>query len=155
MRIVIVLGLIGCLTGCTRTPAAEIEAAFARAAAESGAAELNLDTVAVGQWSRLFIFAPYTSEARIESCTGLEVSARHLHGISMLDNRYLILVQSESDRFSTRAISRADADFRLTGNPQGYEPSNARFVVRPTPHGNVFAPASTSSVDCGPRQLGQ
>jgi hypothetical protein len=142
-----------CILGCTPTPADEIHDAMVAVAAQGEGSQLSLDSIAPGRWARLFIIGLYTHETQIETCTGLQLRGRQLHGIGMLDNRHLIIVESDRGRVSTRSLSRRDVEIAAEGSSAGYLHPGAAFVVARSPSGNELRPASTPAIDCRPSRM--
>lgn len=89
---------------------------------------VDLATLAPFQWSRVYIFEPYTSQRRAERELGFQWTYRW-GAIETLDDRAL-LVFIDSNRVAGAIEHTIDrGDFTIAGRPGGFPRDSARFVL--------------------------
>lgn len=141
------------LAGCSDPTAERLSAALVDATSQGPGAIAALDTIAPGEWSRIYVFGPYSSSHQIAECLDLE-SADHLdRGIDRLERVHLLVLEDSTGEYHSFVVPNTNANFGTKASGYGYDRASARFVVREAPSGSwpLLAPVASPTVDCGIR----
>lgn len=140
------------LAGCGNGAVNKVADAFERSSASEA---VTLDTVAPGEWQRIYLFGPYTPPERIAECLEIRSARRLAKNIEHLDNMNLLVVETRTRRFRSRALMRSDVDFSAAAVGAAYAPAAARFAPMRSEWGSVqLGPAEAPSMRCWPHQAG-
>ena len=116
--------LVFLAAGCQ--PAHDISMAIGEQFHASGGASVNLDSAATGEWERVCIAGPYTSDAFIAQTLGFPWSARGRSTIASSDSVALLLFVRQRTVVSWVEHPRGSGDFSsLSG--RCFERSRAKF----------------------------
>lgn len=145
--IAITLGMLSCSGGAPSSGVArELTSQIASGIAQGVGTEIRMGAIA-GEWTRLYVFGPYTPVPLIQDSLGISgASARRLsRGIEMRDDMNLLVLRRGTD-FESWALSRSTADFGPEVTGRGYDLRTAVFVVRTPTRGkwgniSIRAPA--------------
>jgi hypothetical protein len=143
--------LLGLLVGasCERDDGGKLHRSIVNTARTN---RIDLNSLILGEWSRVFIFGPYTSAATIRECVGKSAAARNRRHIGTRDDINLLIIEKRSGSFRTIAVPRAGADFVPKSVGLGFKSGNAQFVAsRDSVSGWIqLVPVSEPDVKCSP-----
>jgi hypothetical protein len=126
--------------------------AHIRSAVERGPGTvLALDSIAPGEWKRVYVFGPYTPFPLIAACLQASPSERLTHGIEKRDAINLLIFEFEDGSLQSIAVPRRGADFGPEAITAAYTRADARFITRNPPSNSwgQLAPEKEPTIRCG------
>jgi hypothetical protein len=121
VRAILVLALVAC--------GSRTEARIAKAVARGPGAVVNLDTLAPGRWTRLFVLNPYTPPEEVDSLLGFHWDEAQQEGLQMRDDINLLVFVDGAKVTDRIAFRRGQGDFCCFERNASYARASARFVV--------------------------
>jgi hypothetical protein len=141
------------LGGCGESAVDKVANALEQAGAADVAEVVALDSVALGEWTRMLLFGPYTRPAEMAECLGITSARRLARNIGSLDNMHLLVVETPAGKYQSRELMRSKVDFSAAATGAAYTPTAARFVPTRTEWGSVrLQPEASPSMRCWPRR---
>jgi hypothetical protein len=143
------------IAGCGSSAVDQVANVLERAGTEGTGEAVALDSVASGEWTRLFLFGPYTQPAHIANCLEIRSARRLARGIKSMDNMHLLVVETRSGRYQSRELLRSKVDFSEAATGAAYTPTTARFVANRTEWDSVqLRPEAEPAMRCWPLRNG-
>lgn len=143
------------MAGCGERAVEKVANALEQAAGADAGEAVVLDSVAVGEWTRMFLFGPYTQPARIAECLEIASARRLARNIGSLDNVNLLVIETSAGKYQSRELKRSNVDFSGVATGAAYTPTAARFVPTRTEWGGVqLQPEAAPSARCWPSRNG-
>ena len=94
-----------------------------------GEATLRLEALTPFGWDRVYIFPPYTTPEGVRKSLGFDWPKASAIGIDSRDDINLLVFVKDGRVVQYVAYPRVHGDFHQLGDPSGYSPEEAVFVV--------------------------
>jgi len=118
------------LAGCTRDGDAQVAARIAAEVRRGDGTVLRMQDLATFEWTRLYVFPPYSMPEEIDRALGFSwPEGRLVHMESRNDATLLVFVKGGEVQRHV-AHKRGQGDFAELGQPGGYSRADAVFRVR-------------------------
>ena len=129
----------------------EIRATLSELRRSRADSPLSIQEIVPGDWSRLYVFAPYTPASVISKCLGGADKPPATEGIESRDDITLLVMRFADGSRVSRAVPRGDPDFVPHTVGAAYAPA-AEFGVRREPNHDwsVLVPTAEPIQQCLP-----
>ena len=120
--------LTGFQASCSES--ADVEQAIAAQVTRGAGTVLDMRTAAPFEWSRLYVFPPYTQPEEITEALGFSWSGARRSGIESSDAINLLVFVNGGRVVESVELPRGSGDFYKAGRAQGFAADSALFQVR-------------------------